>query len=267
MKYFIIISIGLFLSGILVMGQSQAPPPEAYLNERDRIIGNLKKDAEPSRKKEVARIKEIRDTQIDALLQVIKDCQQDIIDDYPDRDYMAQESAWTAIQILGELRASEAPEHLIDFICFLIDRDTSVPVGGLNSQMAFPIFLEPATQDALVKIGNCSTALLIKVLKGETVYTTRRIPHCAEKITDPDKQYFKDGGKYNSTWIKTQFVKRALYLIENDLAIYRLEKALAEETDAKKKEAFSKIIADFKGEIKSGVYQDRFSTYRMPAPK
>lgn len=265
MKYSITIIL-LILLGALVLGQSQIPSSKADLNERDRIIANLKRDDEPSREKEVARIKEIRRVQIDALLQIIKECQQDIIDDYPERDYMPLESAGTAIKILGEIRASEALEPLIDFICLLIDRQTAMAVVAFDHQMAFGLLFEPVTQDALVKIGNCSTPLLIKILKGETVYTTRRIPFLSEQ-TDPAKQYGRIWSLEHSKFLKTRFVKRALYLIEKDLAIYHLEKALAEETDAKKKEEFSKIITEFKEEIRSGLYKDPNSPYRIPAPK
>jgi hypothetical protein len=161
--------------------------------------------------------------------------------------------AESAINLLGELRASESVDSIIDFILFVIkDRRESSggweKPSGLDALGCF-MALSDDSQNALSKIGNPAVLPLINLLKNE--------------IPNPEKiQFTKDAIED-----KNQFAIKTLYQIEGEFLIYHLEKNLGEETDSKKIETLSEVIDKLKEEIKSGVYKDHFSTYRQPAPK
>jgi hypothetical protein len=91
--------------------------------------------------------------------------------------------------------------------------------------------------NALVKIGNLSVPALIELLK----------------VEKPDD--YTGEIPYLHTYTQKNLVARkALYAIDGECVIYRLEKALKEETDKKKKENLSEAITKFRDEIKAGVY-------------
>jgi hypothetical protein len=232
------ILIGLLIIGcftVLVFTQ------EKNLTEKGKIIANLKD--ENTIPQEVARIKEIRNTQIAALTYIINDFQQGLLED---RASLRSVPAENAIKLLGDIRATEAVDSLINFACFMIDEETSRMVTGADWSFTVMAF-DSALQDSLVKFGKPTTDSLVKLLKEECVRT-----HFTAGLTEEGKKSFKQHD--NSNLVKRKFFRKILYLIEGDCAIHRLEKALKEETDKQKKENLSEAITKFREEIKAGAY-------------
>jgi len=211
-----VISIVLFLIGLGLIGKSTPMVfTEESLNDKDKIVANLKKDS--TRAVEAKRIKEIRRTQVDALIQIFTDYQQDMINN---RHSTTANSLCTAIDLAGDIRAEESVDPLIKLICFVIERESSSIVTGGDSYMAY-LDITSKTKNALSQIGKPAVVPLFNLLKTESA---------------------------NSQ--KSKFARETIHMIEGEFAIYHLEKALNDETDKKKKEILTEVIKRFRSEFK-----------------
>jgi len=226
MKLLRITSIVMVLLSLILIGELlQIVSTEEKLNEKDKIIANLKGDA--TRNEEIAKIKEIRRIQINALVQIITDYKEDVINKRPN---ITTYPLTASIELLGTIRAIEAVNPLIDLVVFEF-RDPEGGITNLSSTDAYLAWEETCNicQKALTQIGKPVVPSLINLLK-------------------------KKPSNSLQSGLKGQFVRKTLYLIEDDCAIHRLEKALKEETDKKKKENLSEAITKFKEELKAGAY-------------
>ena len=221
------------------------------LTEQDRIITNLSK--RHTIEAETTRIKDIRNTQIGALIEVMNTCQRAMTED---KEFVG-ESGSAAIRLLGDLRAAEAVPPVIDFMCFVIDDKTAQLATGTDYECTVSDF-QSAVYDALPKIGKPAVKPLISLLQNGAVRT-----HFGQgNMTEAEKQkYIADeekfaakGGRSSSTE-KSKFARKTLYLIEGDCAIHHLERAYNSEPDKIKKDRLAEAIAKFKEELKSGAYK------------
>lgn len=235
-----IIRVIMILVVLVLMGRFTSTVfTEDDLTEKDKIVANLENKSKRACESEVARIKEIRRNQIDALVQVIRDSQQDLAVNRPS---MTVYPLISAVELLGDLRATEAVDPLISLSCFDIDRKLSERMTG-NDRMAVHRAIKSSSLNALTKIGKPAVPLLInllKVLKSETTDTS-------ELISKVPKDQVK---KTLSDAHKSKFFRKVLYLIEGDCAIHRLEAAYKAETDKEKKERLKGAIAKFRSEFK-----------------
>ncbi|MFA5794357.1 MAG: hypothetical protein WC980_04735 [Candidatus Brocadiia bacterium] len=157
-----------------------------------------------------------------------------------------------AIRELGELKASKAIKTLIDFMCFLIDDETSTGVSGLDYQLMIDGF-QSAVYLALTKIGQPAVSPLVTVLRYGT-FREHFNPHLTEsgkqELIEAEKKFsMKD---WSSNGEKARFARKALYLIEGNRAINTLEQAYKFETDQYKKGNLAEQLAKLEKEIKSG---------------
>ncbi|MFA5795369.1 MAG: hypothetical protein WC980_09950 [Candidatus Brocadiia bacterium] len=220
------------------------------LSEKDRIISAIKNESTIA--KETTRIKEIRNEQINALLEVVNDYQRSVVENRPNRRSVPSEAA---ILLLGDLRAVEAVEPLISFMCFLIDDETSTGVFGLDYQLAMES-LQSAVYDALTKIGKPTIKPLIDLLRNGTnrIHFRHTLTEDGKKdLIEAEKKFSMKDGSSNGE--KARFARKSLYLIEGDCAVHYLERAYNAETDQKKKDNLSEQITKFKEEVKSGAYK------------
>ncbi|MBI4835076.1 MAG: hypothetical protein HY811_09705 [Planctomycetes bacterium] len=197
-------------------------------NEKDKIINAFKN--ENTSPNEVERIKQIRQTQIEALIYIVRDYQQG---EKEGRACLRTPPIEDAIKLLGHIRAIEAVEPIVNLIWFEISGGSTIDgepvtyyirVTDTDQEFAREAIFS-ASQTTLVKIGSPTVPFLIKILKNGSIL--------------PDK---------NSFALKT------IYLIEGDCAIHRLEKTLREEKDETKKKNLTDAITKFKEELKSGAY-------------
>ena len=243
----LIISLGIILACRLMPNIST----EESTSEKDRIIANLKD--EQTLPGEVARIKEIRQTQIQALLYVITDFQQGLRED---RACLRSVPAEESIKLLGCLRADESIEFLISFAGFIIEEDGSPLTLMSTDRMFSQIALRSALQNSLVQIGNPAIEPLITSLKNDVLRT-----HFPKGLTEEGKKMVEKDETHK--FLKYQFARMTLYRIEGDCAIHRLEKAFSEETNKQKKENIAQAITKMREEIKTGVYDKLLEYYKI----
>jgi hypothetical protein len=219
------------------------------LSEEDKIITNL--NARHTIEAEVARIKDIRNTQIKTLIKVINHCQSAMIED---KEFIG-ESGESAILLLGELRATEAVAPLLNFMCFIIDDKTSQKAGSGDYDALINAY-QSAVYTALSGIGKPAVEPLINLLRNGAVRTY----FGRANLTEAEKQKYRefeekyDNEDWSSPRAKSKFVRKTLYLIEGDCAIHYLERAYNSETDKTKKDRLADAITKFKEELKAGAY-------------
>ena len=209
----------------LIGGLFQISSTEEKLNEKDKIIANLKGDA--TRNEEITKIRENRQIQIDALIQIITNYKEDVINKRPN---ITIYPLIASIELLGTFRAIEAVNPLIDLVVFEF-KDPESGITDLSSTDAHLAWIErcDVCQKALTQIGKPVVPSLVNLLKQKPSNSLQ-------------------------SGLKGRFVRKTIYLIEDDCAIHHLEKALKEETDKKKKENLSEAISKFKEELKAGAY-------------
>ncbi|MBI4835079.1 MAG: hypothetical protein HY811_09720 [Planctomycetes bacterium] len=230
-----------FIALVLIGAITQIVFTEDKLSEKDKIIIKLKD--EDTLANEAKRIKEDRQVQIEALIYVITDIQKGLAEGRPS---LRTPPAEMSVQLLGDIRAVESVNTLIDLGCFLIDERTPSISLSTDRDMALR-GLESSTEKALSKIGKPAVPELIELIKNGTTRT-----HFAAGVTNEGKRLIQANDNSNAK--KNYFFREMLYLIEDDCAVHRLEKALKEEKDETKKKNLSDAITKFKEELKSGAF-------------
>lgn len=200
---------------------------------RNLIIVALK-DKE-LRVKETEELKEIRQTHINALLNIVLEYQNAVKGDRLSEYAPIETFIIPAVSLLGDFRAVEAVKPLIELMCFEIDNYYSKMGAGLEDRLQI-INVVSSCSATLLKIGNPSIPVLIELLKVE-----------------PPDDYTGEIPAY--TYAKRNLVARkTLYMIEGECAVSHMERALKDEKDKTKNKNLSNAIAKFKEELKSGAY-------------
>lgn len=242
----LLVLVGILVLGLTVVSMSE----ENNLSEKDKIVTNLSKRS--TAQAEVERVIGIRNTQINALLEVVNNHQQAMVED---REWTG-ETGEAAINLLGNLRAAEAVKPLINFMCFIMDE--RIPFNTFNERLAFTA-LESAVYNALVKIGKPATEPLITLLREGASRT-----HFPKGLTEEGRKMI--GKDETPKLLKYRLARMTLCFIEGDCVIHRLEKVLNDEADKQKKENLFQAITKIREELKSGVYDKLMGSYKFKNP-